>query len=92
MKPVPKQLAAAARAQFFLIGRALVHGSINRDIFESLGEKRGTSTIVFGTEFAHPKYVCTVLRPRGKVCMIRECRRHWLAKTVRRSMNETFVA
>ena len=36
MKPVPKHVAAAARAQFFLIGRALVHGSINRETFETL--------------------------------------------------------
>src|SRR5262249_61180159 len=36
MKPVPKHISAAARAQFFLIGRALVHGIINRDIFEAL--------------------------------------------------------
>jgi len=36
MIPVPKHLAAAARAQFFLIGRALVHDSINRDTFETL--------------------------------------------------------
>jgi hypothetical protein len=36
MKPVPKHLAAAARAQFFLIGRALVHAGISRDTFETL--------------------------------------------------------
>jgi len=35
-KPVPKHVGAAARAQFFLIGRALVHGAIDRDTFETL--------------------------------------------------------